>query len=121
MSASQRFTGSLLLLASLPTGNLVAGTIFEFTGARPRRISIWGVQDGAAAATPLVMSVTSGTNVQVESNTPVQTFTAQQGPFRDQHGIVTFISAPGDRLVIPLRNTDPANTSNFRFLIEYTE
>lgn len=121
MSASQRFTGSLAALASLASGNLVSGTIFEFTGAKPRRISIWCVQDGAVAVTPLVMSVTSGTNVQVEANTPVQTFTAQQGPFRDQHGVVTFVSAPGDRLVIPLRNTDPANASNFRFLIEYTD
>jgi hypothetical protein len=121
MSASQRFTATIAALASIPQNNLVAGTIFEFTGAKPRRISIWGVQDGAAVATPVVMSVTSGTNVQVEANTPVQSFTVAQGPFRDQHGIVTFVSSPGDRLVIPLRNTDPANPSNVRFLIEYTE
>lgn len=119
MSASQRFTGALAVLAQNP--NLVAGTIFEFTGPRPRRVSIWAVQDGAAVATPLVMSVTSGTNVQVEANTPVANFTVGQGPFRDQHGVVTFLSAPGDRLVLPLRNTDPANVSNFRFLIEYTD
>lgn len=119
MSASQRFTGTLAALASNP--NLVAGSIFEFTGARPRRVSIWCVQDGSLPATPLVMSVTSGTNVQVEANTPVQNFTIGQGPFRDQHGVVTFLSGPGDRLVLPLRNTDPAVASNFRFLIEYTD
>lgn len=119
MSSAQRFVGALAALGQ--NANLVAGTIYEFTGPRPRRISIWAVQDGAAVATPLMMSVTSGTNVQVEPNTPVQNFTVGQGPFRDQHGVVTFVSAPGDRLTIPLRNTDPANVSNFRFLIEYTE
>ena len=120
MSATQRFVGALLTGASLNPNNLVAGSIFEFTGQRPRRTTIYAVQDGATDAAPLVTSVTSGSNVQVEANTPVPAFTAGQGPNRDQHMLVSFLSAPGDRLVITLRNT-AAVTSNYRFLIEFTD
>ncbi|HKX47001.1 MAG TPA: hypothetical protein VJP77_09890 [Planctomycetota bacterium] len=119
MSATQRFQAALAAAGSVT--NLVAGTIYEFTGPRPRRVTIFAVQDGAVLATPLVFSVTSGTNIQVEPNTPVPNFTAGLGPNEDQHRIVTFISAPGDRLVIALRNTDPANASNYRFLLKFEE
>ena len=120
MSASDRFRVPLAAGQNVP--NILAGTIYEFTGSRPRRVSIWAVADPPTVAgnEPLT-SCTSGTNVQVSPNTPVQQFTAAQGPNRSDHLLVSFVSAPGDRIVVPLRNPDAANTTVARFLVEYSE
>jgi hypothetical protein len=106
------------IAASTTVANVLTSTLWEFARV-PTLVSIWGVQDGAAAATPLLATLFLGNATPME-NLPVPTFTAGQGPNRQDHGLaLNHLARPNDRIVYRLQNTDPANASNARTLFDF--
>lgn len=117
MGATQRFAGTLPsgqstynVAAGGVVGNVLAGTMFEFVGSRRRAIRVWAVQDTIANAN-MTMRVTYGTIVAVEDGFVLPTVPAAtpgEGPARQDHEVCAFLAAPGDRIVISLRNAGSA-------------
>lgn len=133
MGASQRFAGTLpsgqstYAIASGGTvGNVLAGTMFEFVGARFRAIRIWAVQDTVANA-DVVIGVTYGTVTAVEEGFSIPKVIAADngsGPLRNEHEICSFLAAPNDRIKVSLRNQGSATTGaglGARIFIEHQD
>lgn len=129
MGASQRFEVLVAAAAGAIVQNVVAGTLYEQVGMRPRLIRIWACQDISPAGGPptanAVVSVIYGTVNAVEDGTPLDKVTTNStGPKRNEHELCSFMAAPFDKIKIQARN---AGTAAFgaglgaRFLIEHQD
>lgn len=104
--------------ASTTVPNVLTSTLWEFARV-PTLVSVYGCQDGAAGATPILGTLFLGNSTPME-NFPVPTFTALLGPNRQDHLLApNHLAAPNDRIVYRLQNTDPANPSNVRTLFDF--
>lgn len=120
MGASQAFTVTALAAGAV-SGNILAGSMFELVGDRPRAIKIWAIQDPGAGATGMQMRVTYGTVTAVEDGYPLQIATgAGIGPNKSDHEVVSFLAHPRDRIVVNLRNAGAA-ASTARVLIAHQD
>lgn len=117
MGASQSFEVSLAAGAS--SGNILAGSMFEFVSGRPRAIQIWAVQD-ITANVAIQVRVTYGTVVAIEDGYLLPRVTAGTPPLKSDHEMVQFMAAPGDRIVINARNVGSA-TGAARFLVKHQD
>jgi len=108
-----RYEGQLAAGGSIV--NLLAGSKFELLPF-PAAVAIFAVQDNAGVGL-LLMDFTMGNMIEVDGAS-VPTYTATLGPDRDKHGMGAGVSARHDRLQIKLSNTDGANASNYRVLVD---
>lgn len=105
------------IAASGSVTNLVSGSKFEFL-ARNSVVELFACQDNADVGSVL-MDVSFG-NVLEGDALAVPTFTANLGPDRDKHKLISAVAAAGDRLQIKVQNTDAVNATNLRTLITIT-
>jgi hypothetical protein len=97
--------------------NLVAGSKFEFL-ARNSVVEVYSCQDGADPG-DVTMDVSFG-NVLEGDALAIPTFTANLGPDRDKHKLISAVAQAGDRLQLKVTNADAANASALRTLITIT-
>jgi hypothetical protein len=95
----------------------VSGSKFEFLG-RNSVVEVFACQDNADVGS-VVMDVSFG-NVLEGDALAVPTFTANFGPDRDKHKLVSAVAQAGDRLQIKVQNNDAVNATNLRTLISIT-
>jgi len=122
MGASQAFTVTALAAGAV-SGNILAGSMFELVGDRPRAIKVWAIQDPGADSTHqgMQMRITYGTVTAVEDGYPLQIATANGvGPNKSDHEVVSFLAHPRDRIVVNLRNAG-AGTSTARVLVAHQD
>lgn len=103
--------------ASTTVTNLVSGSKFEFL-ARNSVVEVFACQDTAGAGAVL-MDVSFG-NVLEGDSLSVPTFTADHGPDRDKHKLISAVAQAGDRLQIKVVNTDAGADAELRTLITIT-
>lgn len=111
---TQRFEGQLAAGTSL--ANVLAGTKFENLPF-PAAVAVYAVQDGADVGT-LKLDLTMGNSIDID-DAAVPTFTATLGPNRSDHLLGAGVARAFDRVQIKLNNTDAANASNYRILVEH--
>jgi hypothetical protein len=105
------------IAASGAVTNLVAGSKFEFL-ARNSVVELFSCQDNADVGS-VVMDVSFG-NVLEGDAMAVPTFTANLGPDRDKHKLISAVAQAGDRLQVKVTNNDAVNATNLRTLITIT-
>ncbi|GAH02504.1 unnamed protein product [marine sediment metagenome] len=105
------------IAASAGVTNLVAGSKFEFL-ARNSVVEVFACQDTADDGTVL-LDVSFGNLLEGDA-LAVPTFTAEFGPDRDKHKLISAIAQAGDRLQLKVANTDAVNVTNLRTLITIT-
>lgn len=116
--ATGTFRDSRALAAAASVVNILAGSIYEFLQG-PTGIALYAVADPAAASIlPPQLTLLLGQAIILQDY-PIPVFTAAQGPNRDQHLIGAWMGSPGDRVVLSLRNTDPAVVWNIRNMVEF--
>lgn len=110
---------SRAVAASATVANILTGTLWEFARV-PTLVSVYGAQDGAATATPILATMFLGNSTPME-NFPVPNGPAAgQGPNRNDHLMApNHLAHPNDRIVFRLQNTDPVNASNVRTLFDF--
>jgi len=93
------------LAAGASVTNILTGTPFEFVQRRPAAIMVYSVSDppGAGDEGELLMDVLFGTVIVCQAM-PIPAFTANLGPNRQDHLVVSGVAAPGDRIVVGLRS-----------------
>lgn len=105
------------IAASGSVTNLVTGSKFEFL-PRNSVVEVFACQDNAGV-NDVVMDVSFG-NVLEGDQLVVPTHTANLGPERDKHKLISAVGAAGDRIQIKVQNNDAVNATNLRTLIVIT-